>query len=141
MTTSVTSADHRPSRGEPPRNRGAVEGAGGSESSRPLSCFTISCLTACMELEFSGDVVEWRGPAPYYFVPLPLDAADLVDEVKAEVVYWGVVPVRAWIGGTEFTTSMFPREETWFLPVKDAVRRAEGIGLGDVVDVRLEVGR
>ena len=94
-----------------------------------------------MELEFSGELVEWRGPAPYHFVPLPLDAADLVDEVKAEVVYWGVVPVRAWIGGTEFTTSMFPREETWFLPVKDAVRRAEVISLGDVVDVRLEVGR
>jgi hypothetical protein len=94
-----------------------------------------------MEIEFSGEVVEWRGPAPFHFVRLPLDAADLVDEVKAEVVYWGVVPVRARIGGTGFTTSMFPREDTWFLPVKDAVRRAEGVGLGDVVDVRLSVGR
>ena len=94
-----------------------------------------------MELEFSGQLVEWRGPAPYHFVPLPIDAADLVDEVKAEVAYWGVVPVQARIGETRFTTSMFPREETWFLPVKDAVRRAEGIALGDVVDVRLEVGR
>ncbi len=94
-----------------------------------------------MEIEFSGEVVEWRGPAPFHFVRLPLDAADLVDEVRAEVVYWGVVPVRARIGYTGFTTSMFPREETWFLPVKDAVRRAEGVGLGDVVDVRLSVGR
>lgn len=94
-----------------------------------------------MKIEFSGEVVEWRGPAPFHFVRLPLDAADLVDEVRAEVVYWGVVPVRARIGYTAFTTSMFPREETWFLPVKDAVRRAEGVGLGDVVDVRLSVGR
>ena len=94
-----------------------------------------------MEIEFSGELVEWRGPAPFVFVRLPLDAADRVDEVKAEVVYWGVVPVRALIGDTGFTTSMFPREETWFLPVKDAVRRAEGVGLGDVVDVRLSVGR
>ena len=94
-----------------------------------------------MEIEFSGEVVEWRGPAPFHFVRLPLDAADLVDEVKAEVVYWGVVPARARIGDTGFTTSMFPREETWFLPLKDAVRRAEGVGLGDVVDVRLSVGR
>ncbi len=94
-----------------------------------------------MELEFSGELVEWRGPAPYYFVPLPPDDADVVDEVKADVAYWGVVPVRARIGGTAFTTSMFPREDTWFLPVKDAVRRAEGIGLGDQVGVRLEVGR
>ena len=94
-----------------------------------------------MEIEFSGEVVEWRGPAPFHFVRLPLDAADLVDEVKAEVVYWGVVPVRARVGDTGFATSMFPREETWFLPLKDAVRRAEGVGLGDVVDVRLSVGR
>ena len=94
-----------------------------------------------MEIEFSGEVVEWRGPAPFHFVRLPLDAADLVDEVKADVVYWGVVPVRARIGGTAFTTSMVPREDTWFLPVKDAVRRAEQLELGDVVDVRLQVGR
>ena len=94
-----------------------------------------------MDLVFSGELVEWRGPAPYHFVPRPPDEADLVDEVKAEVVYWGVVPVRARIGATTFTTSMFPREGTWFLPVKDAVRRAEGVGLGDVVEVALTVGR
>ena len=94
-----------------------------------------------MEIEFAGEVVEWRGPAPYLFVVLPLDAADLVDEVKADVVYWGVVPVRAWIGETSFTTAMFPREETWFLPLKVAVRRAEDVDLGDVLDVRLQVGR
>ncbi|TGN64026.1 DUF1905 domain-containing protein [Nocardioides eburneiflavus] len=93
------------------------------------------------EIEFSGAVVEWRGPAPYVFVPLPPDAADLVDEVKADVVYWGVVPVRAWIGDTEFTTAMFPREDTWFLPLKVAVRRAQRVELGDVVDVRMQVGR
>ncbi|HSU03145.1 MAG TPA: DUF1905 domain-containing protein [Nocardioides sp.] len=94
-----------------------------------------------MEIEFTGELVEWRGPSPYHFVPLPPEEADLVDEVKAEVVYWGVVPVRARIGATDFTTSMFPREGTWFLPVKDAVRRAEGVALGEVVAVRLEVGR
>jgi hypothetical protein len=94
-----------------------------------------------VELEFSGEIVEWRGPAPYYFVPLPPDEAELIDEVKAEVAYWGVIPVTAWLGDTEFTTSMFPREETYFLPLKDAVRRAEGVGLGEVVDIRLSVGR
>ncbi len=99
------------------------------------------CHAGPVELEFSGELVEWRGPAPFHFVPLPPDEADLVDEVKADVVYWGVVPVRAWIGDTEFTTSMFPREDTWFLPVKDAVRRAEQVELGEVVEVRLRVGR
>ena len=99
------------------------------------------CHAGPVELEFSGELVEWRGPAPFHFVPLPPDEADLVDEVKAEVAYWGVVPVCAWIGGTEFTTAMFPREDTWFLPVKDAVRRAEHVELGEVVAVRLRIGR
>lgn len=94
-----------------------------------------------MELEFAGEIVEWRGPAPYFFVPLPPDEADLIDEVKAQVAYWGVIPVTGRLGATTFTTSMFPREETYFLPLKDAVRRAEGVSLGDVVEVRLSVGR
>lgn len=94
-----------------------------------------------MELVFAGEVVEWRGPAPYYFVPLPPEEAELIDEVKAEVAYWGVIPVTAQLGETTFTTSMFPREKTYFLPLKDAVRRAEGVGLGDVVAVQLSVGR
>lgn len=94
-----------------------------------------------MDIELVGEVVEWRGPAPYVFVVLPPDAADLVDEVKADVAYWGVVPVRAWIGTTEFTTAMFPREDTWFLPLKVAVRRSEGIDLGQLVEVRMHVGR
>ena len=94
-----------------------------------------------MELDFAGEIVEWRGPAPFYFVPLPPDEAELIDEVKAEVAYWGVIPVTARLGRTSFTTSMFPREETYFLPLKDAVRRAEGVGLGDVVEVQLSVGR
>ena len=94
-----------------------------------------------MELEFSGEIVEWRGPAPYFFVSLPPEEAEMIDDIKAEVAYWGVIPVTARLGDTEFTTAMFPREETFFLPLKASVRRAEAVGLGDVVDVRLSVGR
>ena len=101
----------------------------------------VATYAGPVELEFIGTVVEWRGPAPYHFIPLPEDPAEAVDEVKASVAYWGVVPVTAWIGDTEFTTSMFPREGTYFLPLKDAVRKPEGITLGDEVEVRLSVGR
>lgn len=94
-----------------------------------------------MELEFVGEVVEWRGPAPFFFVPLPEDEAAMIDEVKAEVAYWGVIPVHARIGETTFTTSMFPRKDTYFLPLKDAVRKAEAIVLGDEVPVVLSPGR
>lgn len=94
-----------------------------------------------MELDFTAEVVEWRGPAPYLFAPLPPETAELIDEIKAEVAYWGVVPVTARIGETAFETAMFPREGTYFLPLKVAVRRKEGIDLGSAVDVHLDVGR
>jgi Domain of unknown function (DUF1905) len=92
-----------------------------------------------VDLEFNGTVVEWRGPAPYHFVPLPAVEAEAVDEVKAAVAYWGVIPVTAWVGDTEFTTAMFPREGTYFLPIRDAVRKAEGLVLDGTVDVRLRI--
>lgn len=94
-----------------------------------------------LELDFVGTLVEWRGPAPFHFVPLPPEEADLIDEVKADIAYWGVVPVTARIGDTGFATAMFPREGTWFLPVKDAVRRAEGLELDMDVEVWLRPGR
>lgn len=93
-----------------------------------------------MDLAFSGPVIEWRGPAPYYFVRVPdAEAAD-IREVAALATYgWGVIPVEAHVGGITFTTSLFPREGGYLLPVKDRVRRPAGVAPGDVVDVRMTV--
>ena len=54
-----------------------------------------------MELVFAGAVIEWRGPSPYYFVPVPEEESDDIREVAAMATYgWGVIPVEARIGGT-----------------------------------------
>ncbi len=92
-----------------------------------------------VELEFTGVVIEWRGPAPYLFVPLPADlAGELAD--RPELSYgWGCIPVRARIGATGFTTSLMPRQGGYLLPVKVAVRRAEQIGEGATVTATIEV--
>lgn len=90
-----------------------------------------------MELRFSGEVFEWRGPAPYHFVAVPHeDSADLKVAARA-IAYWGQVPVVATVGGTTFRTAMWPKDGRFLLPLKDAVRRAEGIELGEVVEVSL----
>ncbi len=52
---------------------------------------------------------------------------------------WGVIPVAAQIGDTEFTTSLFPKDGGYVVPVKDAVRRAEELEIGDTVTVGLHV--
>lgn len=92
-----------------------------------------------MRIEFSGPVFEWRGPAPFFYVAVPDAESAEVRAVASAVTYgWGMVPVTARIGGTEWRTSLFPKEGRYLVPLKDAVRKAEGIGAGDVVAVRLE---
>ena len=53
-----------------------------------------------MDLEFTGTVIEWRGPSPYYFVPVPAEESAEINEVAAMATYgWGVIPVAARVGG------------------------------------------
>ena len=92
-----------------------------------------------MRIEFSGPVFEWRGPAPFFYVAVPDAESAEVRAVASAVTYgWGMVPVTVRIGGTEWRTSLFPKKGRYLVPLKDAVRKAERIGVGDVVAVRLE---
>ena len=94
-----------------------------------------------MELEFTGEIWFWKGPSPFHFVTVPEEQSAAIESVAALVSYgWGVIPVAARIGGTDWTTSLFPKEGGYVLPLKDAVRRSEGLMLGDTAAVRLEVG-
>ena len=95
-----------------------------------------------MELEFAGEVFYWRGPSPYHFVRLPEEACAQIRAVATSVTYgWGVIPVTAQVGGTRFTTSLFPKDGGYLLPIKDNVRKAEALELGDHAAVRLTVGK
>ncbi|WP_432133220.1 MULTISPECIES: DUF1905 domain-containing protein [unclassified Streptomyces] len=93
-----------------------------------------------MRLVFDGRVIEWRGPAPYYFVPVPEPESADIREVAAMATYgWGVIPVRARIGGADFETSLFPKDGGYLLPLKNAVRKPRGLGAGDEVRVEMTV--
>lgn len=92
------------------------------------------------DLEFTAEVVEWRGPAPFHFLVTPPEESEWLTDVMPEVTYgWGMIPVTGVIGDTEFTTSLWPRKGTFWVPLKDAVRAAEGIELGDLVTVQLTI--
>ncbi len=93
-----------------------------------------------MTLEFSGEIIYWRGPSPYYFVAVPPEQSSDIKAISGLVTYgWGCIPAAARIGATEYKTSLFPRNGGYVVPVKDAVRKAEALGQGDVVAVRLEI--
>jgi len=54
---------------------------------------------------------------------------------------FGPVPVPARVGLTRWNTSVFPDtgRGTFVLPVKKAVRTAQGVGEGDLIAVDLEL--
>ena len=93
-----------------------------------------------MILEFSGDIIYWRGPAPWYFVTVPAEQSNEIKEISNLVTYgWGVIPVQVRIGSTEFKTSLFPKDGYYLVPIKASVRKAEKLDEGDTVTVQLEV--
>jgi hypothetical protein len=94
-----------------------------------------------MSLEFTGDIFEWRGPAPFYYVAVPEAQSLEIKRIARLVTYgWGVIPVRVRIGQTEFQTSLFPKDGLYLVPLKATVRRAEHLEHGDTVTITLEVG-
>jgi hypothetical protein len=93
-----------------------------------------------VELTFTGPVIEWRGPAPYHFVGVPEDEAALIESVSAGITYgWGMIPADVTIGETTWYTALWPRQGAYVVPLKDRIRKAEGIELDDVVTVRLSL--
>ena len=93
-----------------------------------------------MDLEFSGEVRFWRGPSPYHFVTVPEDESVELQEASALVTYgWGMIPVEVRIGSTRWTTSLFPKDGGYVVPLKDLVRNAERLDVADTVTVCLTV--
>ena len=91
-------------------------------------------------MEFSGPVWFWKGPAPWHFVTVPDEECRALAATAAVVSYgWGMIPVTARIGGTRWTTSLFPKDGRYIVPLKTWVRRAEGLDVGETVTVRLSV--
>ena len=93
-----------------------------------------------MDLEFTGELWFWRGPSPFHFITVPDAECAELEAISGLVSYgWGMIPVAARVGATEWTTSLFPKDGGYVVPLKDAVRRAEDVEIGDVVTIRLTV--
>lgn len=90
----------------------------------------------------SGAIWEWRGPAPFHFVTVPDADSARIKALQSVVTYgWGMIPVRCRIGRTEFKTALWPKDGRFVVPLKDAVRHAERLKIGDTVTIELTVGR
>lgn len=100
----------------------------------------VSSSTAGLfRVDFTGEVVYWRGPSPYHFVAVPEPALDEVASWTFASYGWGCLPVHGRLGHTDFRTSLFPKDGGFVVPIKAHVRTAEGVDLGDVVRLRLDL--
>ena len=98
------------------------------------------------EFRFIAELWRWQsasGPGAWHFVTLP---ADMAVEIRLRGMDgrrkgFGSVRVEATIGGTTWRTSIFPASnlDSYLLPVKAAVRRAEAIDAGDAVPVGIDL--
>ena len=91
-----------------------------------------------LRIGFAAAVIHWRGPSPFFFVPVPDAPAQELRRASSIVSYgWGMIPVEARLGETLFTTALFPKDGTYLLPLKAAVRRRANVTAGDVVEAEL----
>ena len=101
------------------------------------------------KITHTGPLWRWTtpsAPAAWHFVTIDGEAGEalsgtaIMRRMEGNARGFGSIKVVATIGASTFETSVFPSKETgWLLPVKASVRKAEGLGAGDVVVVSLEV--
>lgn len=93
-----------------------------------------------MDFQFDGKIWFWKGPSPFYFVTVPETQSRDLKALSGAVTYgWGMIPVTAQIGKTEWKTSLFPKDGRYLLPLKDSIRKAEQLNEGGQVTIHLHV--
>ncbi len=93
-----------------------------------------------LEISFTSEIIEWRGPAPFLFAPVPSKyTAEIKATAKSASYGWGVIPCGITVGKTIETTSLMPKDGNYLLPIKVAIQRAEGLALGDKVPAKISI--
>ena len=94
------------------------------------------------EFQTQGELFEWRGPAPFYFVKVDSKNSALIKQRARALSYgWGVLHVNGEIAGIKFETALIPQKELYYFPIKNAVRLPLGLQLDDLVKVQFNLGK
>lgn len=83
-------------------------------------------------------MIEWRGPAPYYFIPVPLEQSAQIKSIASAITYgWGVVYTHATIGSTTWKTTLMPKDGLYLLPIRKVLRSELDLAEGQEIKVQL----
>lgn len=91
--------------------------------------------------EFCADLYRWAARTDtWVFARLPLEISDEIREQPHPPAGFNSVKVEVSLGGSRWRTSIFPdsTDGSYVLPVKSSVLRAEGVGIGDSVQIAVE---
>jgi hypothetical protein len=118
------------------------QGAAESNDLDRLTAGMRNSTVAVVEATFTFDAdLYLHSGGSWVFLAVPADDSDDISEMVPTRNGFGSVRVRAQIGDTEWMTSVFPdsKRKVYVLPVKKPVRKAEGIDVGDTVEVSLSI--
>ena len=91
---------------------------------------------------FTAELWEQPGPGLWHFLSLPeAEADDIEERFGRRAAGFGSIRVEVAIGSSRWRTSLFPdaKRATYVLPVKKAVRVAQGLAAGSTASVDLVV--
>jgi hypothetical protein len=119
-----------------------------TDESSGFICRTLRTMTSPTQSVYRTRAKLWRWSgekASWYFLTLPPKVAREISLVDAgpRRIGFGALKVEATIGGSTWQTSVFPsaQHKSYLLPVKAAIRKAEGLQEGKTVGVRIIVRR
>jgi hypothetical protein len=95
-------------------------------------------------ISVTAPIWQWRPEKPsaasWYFLTIEGPAAaEIRNAAGGRKGGFGSIKVNATLGRTTWQTSLFPHKESggFILPMKAAVRKAEGVDVGDMVTVQI----
>lgn len=120
------------------RQLSAIAGVSLLHSPKPAACDTAPVI-----LDFESELRPWqaRRSDTWLFVTLPSDLSEEIRELTRGGPRRGFrsVRVRATVGGTAWSTSIFPRKGRYTLSIKREIREALGLEAGAPVAGTVEL--
>lgn len=95
-----------------------------------------------IDFTFRAPIWLWKDGASWHFITVPEEPSAAIKHFAPEAKRgFGSVRVKVRIGTSEWRTSVFPSKESggYVLPIKKAVRTAQGLRVGEDADVTLEI--
>jgi hypothetical protein len=93
-----------------------------------------------MRIEFESAVTRWEKRVdPWFFATMPAELSLELRELPSPPRGFGSLRVQARIGSSTWNTSIFFGGEAFVLPLKKAIRRAQGVSEGDIIVVDLDI--